>query len=99
MKLTFKNEAKYTGLLAVGNRPGAQIKVNGKQVGNICGASFSVADFKHRVQIAVKDDAERIGWRWIMLKPKFTTRDAAKEWLRENFADIVAGYDLHSFED
>ena len=99
MKPTFKNEPKYGGLMGIGNRPGAKIKVNGKHVGTILGASANIADFKHRVQIAVKDDAERIGWRWIMIKPKFTTRDAAKEWLRENFADIVAGYDLHSFED
>jgi len=99
MKPTFKNEPTYTGLMAVGNCSGAMIKVKGKHVGNILGASHAVADFRHRIQIAVKDNAERIGWRWIMLKPTFAHRDQAKEWLRENFANIVSGYELHTFDD
>jgi hypothetical protein len=99
IKPTFKNEPRLTGLSAVGNRPGAEIKVNGKRVGTILGASFSVANFEHRVQIAVKDDAERIGWRWIMPRATFKTRDDAKVWLRENFAKVIGDRELHCFED
>ncbi|HEV8036696.1 hypothetical protein [Yoonia sp.] len=99
MKPTFKNEPRAGGLAGIGNLPGAEIKVKGKQVGSILGANHAVANFRHRIQIAVKDDDERIGWRWIMPRVTFGSRDQAKDWLRENFADIVAGYDLHTFDD
>ena len=98
MKPTFKNDPRAGGLAGIGSRPGAAIKVKGKEVGSILSAHHAIADFRHRIQIAVKDESEKCGWRWIMLKPTFQHRDQAKEWLRENFADIVAGHDLHAFD-
>ena len=98
MKPTFKNHPAETGLRAVGNISGADIKVKGKRVGTIIGAS-SFGGFKHRIQVAVKAETEKRGWRWIMPGISFGHRDQAKEWLRENFADIVAGHDLHAFDD
>lgn len=98
-KLTFKNEPKYTGLMAVGNRAGSEIKLGGRRVGSILGASFSVSNFRHRVQIAVKDETQKCGWVWVMPKETFATRDEAKEWLRQNFDAVVSGRELHFFED
>lgn len=98
VKPTFKNDPKYTGLMAVGNRPGATIKVRGKKVGYIGGASYSANGMTHSVQIAVKSD-NRCGWAWLMPKNRFSRLDDAKDFVREKFAGIVAGHELHFFED
>ncbi len=96
MKPTFKNEPKHTGLYAVGNRAGAAIKIGGKTCGSIGGSSPHRGHF---VQIAIKDSAERIEWRWIMPKTEFRNLPDAKEWVKANFDAIVAGRELHFFEE
>ena len=98
MKPTFKNDPKYTGLAAVGNISGAQIKINGKEVGSISSANVK-SDFRHRAQIAIKDENERIGWRWIVPRISFSSVNEAKQFLRENWPDIVGSHNLHFFDD
>lgn len=95
MKPTFKNDPPYTGLSAIGRRPGAAVKVNGKR----CGSILGLHGFRgHRVQIAVKTD-EAHGWTWVM--PSVEIRDIAemKQWVRDNFSRIVGDNQLHFFED
>ena len=98
MKPTFKNEPKHTGLYAVGNRAGAAIKIGGKRCGNIGGSSPWRGHF---VQIAVKaaPSESSPGWKWLMQKDEFSNLPEAKAWVKANFDAIVAGRELHFFEE
>ena len=99
MKPTFKNEPRYTGLYAVGNRSGAEIKVGGRRVGSIMPAGQG-SGFQHGIQIAIKTGEENsCGWGWLMPKNKFDTLPEAKAWVKENFDAIVGGRELHFFDD
>ena len=95
MKPTFKNHSRHTGLDAVGNRAGADVKVGGKRCGTIRDGGYRGG---HRVQIAVKRD-EHPGWGWVMPRYEDDDLKRMKEWVRENFAKIVGDKQLHFFED
>ena len=95
-KVTFKNEPKITGLASVGNSHGAKVKVGGKRCGTILRSSWHNAG--HQVQIAIKSD-DRSGFRWVMPKHTESSLSAMKEWVKANFDKLVAGHELHFFDD
>jgi hypothetical protein len=95
MKVTFKNRPKHTGLYAVGNRAGADVKFGGKRCGTILDGGWRGG---HRVQIAVKID-DHPGWGWVMPRHEEDDLKRMKEWVKENFAAIVGDRELHFFED
>ena len=96
-KLTFKREARETGLASVGKpHPDVQIKHGGKQVGCIAAPTWQTTDNKWAVRLAIVLPSG--GWEWFRCKERHDSEVAAREWVKAHEAQIL-GMKLHRFED
>jgi hypothetical protein len=74
------------------------IKLNKKKVGNIDD------EFPHKIRFMVnKKDINEDGnpnckWKWIILKRESNSIADAKQFLKENFAEITKKYELHQID-
>jgi len=95
MKLTFKKEARETGLRAVVNpTPSTIIKIEGKEWGHIWGhiipASSHSDLFAWSIQFSIvkkdimEDKNPNCIWRNVTLKQKFSSEPEARDWLKTN---------------
>jgi len=94
---TFKTE-KSTGRYCSFYPDHHHIKLKKKQVGNIGG------EFPHKIRLQVKKkDINENGnpnceWKWITLKRESNSVEDAKQFLKDNFAEIIEKFELYPLE-
>ena len=99
-KFTFKKEPYPTGLASVCFTPSTCIRTKrGFSVGTIYPPSDFRAEKNWRICLALTDNEEKCGFKWITLKARFDTEPEARTWLNENYAKITERYDLYQMED
>ena len=102
-KLTFKSDARETGLAACGQMIGADIKYRKKHIGRIHRNSLHVQDAcKYTVGFSV-NKPENGRWVWVYFKMKFDTMEEAREWASDNFKAIIdnfqsKGWTIHEID-
>ena len=94
MKLSFKKHKRETGLRSVVNPyQETSIKADGHFVGQIRHSSWRELESNWRVYLRVKSD-DHPGWRNAMMKPKFDSEQAVRDWLDSKWLDIQAKFEL-----
>lgn len=103
-KLTFKNDARNTGLAACGQMVGADIKYRKKWIGRVHKNALHTPNAgKYKVGFAVfKPEEDR--WDWVYFKHIFDEMESAREWASINFKSIVEhfqskGWTIHELGD
>lgn len=100
MAVTFKRHKKETGLRSVGfPNPDVDIKENKKVCGMILAPSYLTKHNKWPIHFMIKDDSERCGWKWIVLKFQGETEQHARDFIKKNFDAIKQKYDLMYVEN
>lgn len=95
--LSFKKEARKTGLAGVGYpHPSTIIKFNKRECGRIAAPNWQTKDSLWRVRLA-KVEGSR--FKWVTLKKTFATEPEARGWLKENWQKITEQIELYLFED
>lgn len=93
MTITFKKEAKLTGLAAIAHPyQSVDIKVNKKVVGYIAAPNAFTDDLwivMFRVWKTDNDKKENCSWKWVTLKQKFDTEEEARIFIKENEEKIL----------
>lgn len=89
-KFTFKTE-KPTGRYRSFYPYSHYIKLDKKEVGRI------YDEYPHKITLAVKDESEKCGFRWITLKKESASIQEAKDFLNGMFDTINQKYSLHKF--
>lgn len=100
MRLSFKKGARVTGLASVAkSRDDTAIKADGRWVGNIVlpGARTMGHDSDFSIRLIV-DHTELPDWKWITLKVRFETEEAARAFITEKWEAIQAAHRLHPID-
>jgi hypothetical protein len=90
---TFKTN-RITGLGRVGYSGNIDIKIKRQIVGTIDGPTWRTKDSLWTVRIRIVDPNDPAGWKWVALKKRHESADAAKAWLLEKHDAIVNAYAL-----
>jgi len=102
-KLRFKRGRRETGLAGCGNPyPSVDIKSDGKVVGRIDPPNWRTPDNLYRIRLALRKEitpTDPAPFRWVTLKAKHASEEAARGWLETNWAAINRDLELHRFED
>lgn len=97
--LSFKKEARTTGLASVGaGDPSTIIKFNKKSVGLISSPSRWTNEDKWRVKLTIKRPTED-NFDWVVFKAKFDDEPTARAWVKENWEKLIADRVLFELED
>lgn len=102
-KLTFKNDARNTGLAACGQMIGATIKYRKKCIGRIHRNALHMPDSgMYKVGFSVFKPEDGC-WSWVYSKKLFNTMEEAKEWASFSFKAIVdnfqsKGWTIHEID-
>lgn len=92
MKITFKRDARPTGLSAVVHPyPQTRIKLGGKSVGWISYGGYSAAGgFEEwRIWLHVQDEAEKRGWKNVRLKQVCGSEPEARQFVLDHQGAII----------
>ena len=96
---TFKNMAKATGLMALGNHiPNVTIKNEGKRVGWIDSPKAQSKTDDFSVYLCVKKEKTKedpAPFKNVKLKMRTNTLEEMKVWLKANTESIMKHYDLY----
>lgn len=96
IKLSFKKQAKETGLSGVGNPyPATDIKVNKRICGYISPPNWTTKDNLWCIKFAVNTESS---WGWRVSKRRFESEPEAREYLKNNL-QILEKLDLFYFDD
>ena len=101
--LSFKKQARETGLRSVGNPvPSVDIKINKKVIGYLSAPTWQTKDNKWGINFSVvkpePDENPNCKWKWIAVKTRFETENEAREFVKENIEAISKRYTLYSLE-
>ena len=94
-KVTFKKDARETGLRAVGYYRGYDIKIKKKTFGRITTPNVIRREFTWEIMYAIeKEDIMQDGnpncsWMWKRAESKFDSAEMAKQWIQDNIYSIL----------
>ena len=99
IKITFKNEARLTGLSGVGYpHRNTQIKINNKKFGYIRPPNWTTKDNKWEIFFAIVTE-NRNGWKWVQIKDRFDSTELAKVYIQDHIEEICKTHTLYFFEE
>lgn len=92
-KLTFKEDARATGLASVGQMRGHAIKYRKKRIGRIHRNSLHLSkeQGKYVVGFMVMKPNQTV-FSWSYFQKTFDKAEEAKEWTKNRFEDILAEF-------
>lgn len=103
MKLSFKKDARETGLAGVGRpNPDTFIKADKKRIGTIVAPTFITKDNLWSVSLMVKREPtprDPCDFQWISFKARFAEEADAREWIKKYWDALCAKYDFRQWED
>jgi len=101
MRLSFKKMPRATGLAGVAEpNPPTEIKGDGKTIGQIIPPHYSDKDYVWRVYLYIKREPtpqDPCEWRSACLKKTFQTEPEARQFLKDNWAEL-SKKDIHKFD-
>lgn len=100
---TFKRDARETGLRAISQVRGTDIKLGGKIVGRLQPPGhYDVSrDWVIRFRVTSEPTTEepRRTWKWIVLKQRFEDEDCARAYVHAHYGTLQQKLDLSPEED
>jgi hypothetical protein len=100
MKVTFKKEARQTGLAGIGyTNPNTLVKVDGKIVGYISGPWWQSKDDLWHIHFSViktsPEDNPNCNWKWINIRDALQTEPEARTHILKNIERWSTWFEFH----